>query len=147
MTYLCKIAADCPKNLKICCGTCEDKDTCDMCCASCGAWESCADLEHVKDGLTMFKNAVPDTIEKMTALLQMKKDIEEQEKQMKQQLLEAMEMYGVESFETDTIRMKYVAPTTRSAIDTTAFKKDLPDLAERYTKTTNVSASVRITVK
>ena len=151
MKVICKIAADCPKNLKICCGTCEYKDTCDLCCAtccaSCVAWKSCEEAEYVKDGLTRFQGAVPDTIEKMTALLKLKQELDEQEKQLKQRLLEAMEMYGVESFETDTIRLKYVAPTTRSAIDTTALKKDLPDIVERYTKTSAVSASVRITVK
>lgn len=147
MKVICKIAADCPKNLKICCGTCDDRDTCEMCCASCGDWESCTETESVNDGLTRFQGAVPDTIEKMTALLKLKQELDEQEKHLKQRLLEAMEMYGVESFETDTIRLKYVAPTTRTAIDTTKLKKDLPDIAERYTKTSAVSASVRITVK
>ena len=41
----------------------------------------------------------------------------------------------------------YVAPTTRTTIDSKKLKADHPDIAEAYSKTSNVSASVRITVK
>jgi hypothetical protein len=40
-----------------------------------------------------------------------------------------------------------VAPTTKTTIDSTKLKKEHPDIAEQYTKVSNVSASVRITVK
>lgn len=84
---------------------------------------------------------------KITELVVEKKRIEDQEKQLKKLLVEAMEKYGVKSFENDVIKFVYVAPTTRSTIDSTRLKKDHPDIAERYSKTSPVSASVRITVK
>jgi hypothetical protein len=43
--------------------------------------------------------------------------------------------------------MTYVAPTTRTTIDSTKLKKDHPEIAEQYSKTSNVSASVRVTLK
>lgn len=62
---------------------------------------------------------------------------------MREKLREAMEKYGVKSFETPEIKFTYVAPTTRTSIDSTKLKKDLPDVAAKY----KVSASVKITVK
>lgn len=149
MKVICKVeGADCPKELTICCGTCEDRDTCKQCCDTAKmGWKDCCEAEVITDELVQFESAVPDTIKKITTLIQMKKELDEQEKQLKQKLVEAMEMYGVKSFENDQIKMTYVAPTTRSTIDSTRLKKDHPDIAEQYSKTSNVSASVRVTVK
>mgnify|MGYP007102645490 FL=1 len=45
------------------------------------------------------------------------------------------------------LKVVYVAPTTKTTIDSKALKKDKPDIYEQYRKTSNVKASVRITVK
>ena len=66
---------------------------------------------------------------------------------MKSKLLEAMEKNGIKLFENDKVKFMYIAPTTRTSIDSAKLKKELPDVAEKYSKTSNVSASVRITVK
>jgi predicted phage-related endonuclease len=148
MSVICKVAgAECPEKLNICCGTCDNKDTCVVCCSNAESYAKCESAETITNEVTQFESAVPDVIQKITSILQMKKDMEEQEKALKQKLLEAMEAYGVKSFETDMIKMTYVAPTTRSTIDSTKLKKDHPDIAEKYTKVSNVSASVRVTVK
>lgn len=147
MKVICKIEnADCPKNLNICCGTCEHSNTCVQCCELVRKGEDilCPDAEIVTDELVQFESSVPDTIKQITTLMQMKKELDEQEKQLKQKLVEAMETYGVKSFENDQIKMTYVAPTTRSTIDTIKLKKDHPSIAEQYSKTSNVSASVRV---
>ena len=66
---------------------------------------------------------------------------------MRKALIAAMEKYGVKSFDTPEIKFVYVAPTKRTSIDSTKLKKELPDVAAKYSKTTPVSASVKITVK
>ena len=150
MKVICKVeGAECPKNLNICCDKCEDKDTCIQCCYSVqdGAGIGCPDAETITDELVQFESAVPDAIQKITNIVQMKKNLDEQEKQLKQELLKAMETYGVKSFETDIIKMTYVAPTTKTTIDSTKLKEDHPQIAKQYSKTSKVSASVRITVK
>jgi hypothetical protein len=86
-------------------------------------------------------------ISAIATLTVQKKKIEDQEKAMRAQLQAAMEKYGVKSFETDEVKFVYVAPTTRTTIDSTKLKKELPDVAAQYSKTSNVSASVKITVK
>ena len=149
MKVICKIVgASCPENLNICCGVCEHKNECKLCCDTAKInYETCVDVEIISNEVMQFESAVPDTIQQITNLIQMKKQLDEQEKQLKQRLVEAMEAYGVKAFESDAIKLTYVAPTTRSTIDTTKLKKDHPDIVEQYSKTSNVSASVRVTVK
>ena len=150
MRVLCRGSAveTCPKNLNICCYTCEDRKTCDASCvAEVDDYETCNKAEVITGELTQFESAAPEAIQQITNIVVTMKQLEKQEKTLKEQLVKAMETYGVKSFENDHIKMTYVAPTTRSAIDTTRLKKDHPDLVKEYTKVSNVSASVRITVK
>lgn len=154
MKILCKMSAEseCPHRLNICCGTCEEVSTCEVSCTShhaigFGDPKDCEDAEIINDDLVAFQTSVPDTINQITELIVMKKQLDEQEKLLKQKLVEAMEAYGVKKFENEQIAMTYVAPTTRSTIDGTRLKKDHPDIAEQYTKVSDVAASVRVTVK
>ena len=149
MKIICKIAdADCPKGLRICCGMCDHKDGCDMVCTSLKEIDilKCPDAS-ISAGVIAFESAVPEAIEKITTIMQMQKELDEQAKAMKKALLAAMEEYGVKSFKNDVISLTYVAPTTKTIVDTTRLREDHPDLVEQYSKTSKVSASVRITVK
>lgn len=76
-----------------------------------------------------------------------KKQAEEDAKELRNALLEAMEKGAVKTFENDNIRITYVAPQTRSTIDSARLKKDLPEVAEKYQKQTSVKASLKITLK
>ena len=128
------------------------------CCLECGERADC------KDVCTSISPDCADAISEETALAEMKKDaaavikavadltihkkrIEEAEKEMRGKLLAAMEQYGVKKFDTPEVTFTYIAPTTRSTIDSAKLKKELPDVAAKYTKTSNVSASVKIEVK
>lgn len=42
------------------------------------------------------------------------------------------------------VKLTYVSPTTRNTIDSKKLKEEEPELAKKFTKTTNVKASVRI---
>lgn len=76
-----------------------------------------------------------------------KKAAEAQAQELRGALMQAMEQNGVTSFENENIKVTYVAPTTRTAIDSAKLKKELPEIAEQYTKKSNVKASLRITLK
>ena len=41
-------------------------------------------------------------------------------------------------------KLTYVSPSTRTSIDSKKLKEEEPELAKKYTKTTNVKASVRL---
>lgn len=76
-----------------------------------------------------------------------KKVAEAQAQELRAALMQAMEQNGVTSFENENIKVTYVAATTRTAIDSAKLKKELPEIAEQYTKKSNVKASLRITLK
>lgn len=149
----CKIAdgANCGK--VICCATCEEHLTCEECCPDIKSGDisnptdECEEAEALAEEMIDLNTQVPDVIKAITDICVQKKALEEQEKAMKKQLQEAMEQYGVKKFENEAVAFTYVAPTTRTSIDSARLKKEHPDIAEQYSKTSNVSASVRINVK
>ena len=75
------------------------------------------------------------------------KKLEAKAKEIKEQVLKAMEENGVTKFENDKVRITYVAPVSKVSVDTKALKEKYPEIAEELTKTTEQKASVRITVK
>lgn len=78
---------------------------------------------------------------------QRKKEAEAEQEEMKKAIMAAMEKHGTTKFETERIRLTYVAPQTRTRIDTTRFKAECPELAEEYTVTTTTEPSLRIKIK
>ena len=73
--------------------------------------------------------------------------IEEQEKEMKAKLYEAMVKFGVDKFESDVLNLTLVKPTNATSIDSTKLKKKYPDIASECSKTTAKAGYVKITLK
>ena len=141
----CKIQMEINAECQECCFYCEKKETCNDACFNCE--ENCEEAVGEETELDVMNSAVPDVLKAITDITLQKKKLDEQEKLMKKKLQEAMEQHGIKSFENADVKFLYVAPTTRTTIDSAKLKKDHPDIAEQYSKTSNVSASVRITVK
>lgn len=137
----------CGKN--ICCFYCDRKGSCEEACgdAKDGLAQDCPDAFDEETALLTMKKDAAAVIKEIAALTIQKKKIEDQEKEMRAQLVKAMEQYGVKKFESDSVTFTYTAPTVRNSIDSAKLKKELPDVAAKYTKTSNVSASVKIEVK
>lgn len=78
-----------------------------------------------------------------------KKEAEATSEALKATLMEAMASQGIKSYETldKSMQITYIEPTTRESIDSTRLKKELPDIAKKYLKVSNVKASVRITLR
>ena len=140
----CKIAIESHAKCQNCCFFCDKKYTC---ADACDEMEEKCEEQVEETDLQVIQSAVPDVLKSITDIVVQKKKLEEQEKLMKKKLLQAMEQHGVKSFENAKVKFMYVAPTTRTTIDSKKLKADHPDIAEAYSKTSNVSASVRITVK
>lgn len=145
----CKIAIEegtrCGKN--ICCFFCDDMANCDDACVGVDDPTKCSDFVQEETELQVMQSAVPEAIRIITEISIQKQKLEEQEKLMRKKLIEAMETYGVKKFENAQVAFTYVAPTTRTSIDSTKLKKKYPAIAEECSKVSNVSASVKITVK
>lgn len=76
-----------------------------------------------------------------------KKEAESRLNEIKESILSAMEENGVKSFENDYFKITYVAAVEKTTIDSARLKKELPEVAEQYSKKGLQKASVRITLK
>ncbi|HHX66875.1 MAG TPA: hypothetical protein GX708_02320 [Gallicola sp.] len=69
------------------------------------------------------------------------------EKQLKEEIKEAMEKNNVTSLEFGELKIKYRSATTRTSLDSKKLKEELPDIYEEYSKTTEVASSISISVE
>lgn len=150
---LCKIAdysSECGE--RCCCLVCDKKTVCETLCEYIHKGEivepsQCENAYGEDDKLVVIKNKISPVMQAIVNITTQKKSLDEEEKKLRQALLEAMEKYDIKSFEDEHVRLVYVAPTTRTTIDTKALKAEMPNVAAKYAKTSDVAASVKITVK
>lgn len=97
-----------------------------------------------------------DILERALAAERLLKEIEEQRtiaeetaKKYRQILYEAMGAQNISSWETrdKSMLITRVEPTVRVSIDSTRLKKEMPEIAEKYIKKTNVNGYVKITLR
>lgn len=83
----------------------------------------------------------------LKALDDRKKELEKQEAELKEFLIQKMEETGVKQIDNELFKITYIAASQRETIDSARIKKELPEVAATYVKTSVVKASVRITLK
>lgn len=129
-----------------CCYCCPEKYGCTEMCSevpdSCG----CATFDE-EGGLELFKSQQLTVLQKIADLCTAKKQIEAEEKNLKDKLKQAMEQYGVKKFESDILNITYIAEGTKNSIDSAKLKKLHPDIAKECTKVSKTSAYIKVTVK
>lgn len=132
-----------------CCFECELKETCDESCelipSECG--DSIIEEESEETALQVFQQGQMAVIQKIADIVTAKKKLEEQEKELKEKLKEAMEKCNIKKFESDILNITYVAATTATSIDSAKLKKKYPDIAAECSKSSNKSAYVKVSVK
>lgn len=129
-----------------CCHKCPDFHTCpDSCQENPNACGSATFDEET--ALQEFKNTQLATLNTIASLTAHKKAIEDQEKEMKAKLYEAMVKFGVDKFESDVLNLTLVKPTNATSIDSAKLKKKYPDIASECSKTTAKAGYVKITLK
>ena len=101
-----------------------------------------------------FKAALPGLPQEIIPVLKQLQELEihstkleEAKKQLKEDLLKAMEKHDVKKWDNEVMIVTYTAPTTRTSIDSTRLKKDLPEVFKEYSKTSNIKSSIRIKLK
>lgn len=100
------------------------------------------ELSIIKDG-----NLSEEIVKKLVKFEKQAKKIKEQEDQIKQAILDAMQKYGVLKLENDLLSITYVGATTRESFDSKSFKKDYEDLYNKYINLNLVKSSIRIKIK
>lgn len=92
-----------------------------------------AELEQVSEKITLVKASL--------------KELEEIEKSVKDRLLQEMEQNALKTLENGPLKVTYVAPYTKEAVDTKKLKEVMPEIYEKYKKVSKIGASLKITIK
>lgn len=144
-----KCKNSCPKGkFEGCCVQCPERETCSDVCEQAVNYQDCADaIFDEETALATFKSQSVAVLEKIAAVVNMKKQCEEQEKTLKDQLKQAMEQYGVKKFESDILNITYVVESTATSIDSAKLKKLHPDIAQECSKVSKKSAYIKVEVK
>lgn len=142
-----KCENECPKNeFGGCCFECPDKEKCVEACDL--KPEECGQATYDENaGLVAFKDNSVSVIQQVCDICTAKKQLEEQEKTLKEQLKQAMEKFGVKKFESDLLNITYIAETMAVSVDTAKLKKLHPEIAEECSKTSVKSAYIKVEVK
>ena len=82
----------------------------------------------------MSTNEIATKAREYKELTQFIKQLQDEADALKAAITGTMEAQGTDTLTLDLYTVKWTSCTTQR-IDTTAFKKENPDLAERYTKT------------
>lgn len=86
-----------------------------------------------------------EVIKKLRKLEEKRLEIELTMKTFKEDLLELMEQNDMkESFEIGNMKVAYKKATQRTTLDTKKVKEELPDVFEKYSKTSDVKSSISI---
>lgn len=88
----------------------------------------------------------PQVAQQLADFERLAKDVKAKQDELKQKILEEMEMHGLLKVETDQLTITYVAPYDKETFDSKAFRKDNPKLYDEYVKISTVKASVRMAV-
>lgn len=104
------------------------------------------ELVKVENGQVVVAQEIIDSIvefEQKALEMKLKQD------ELKEKLKVAMEKNGITKWESPDGRLKvtYRSASTRTSIDSTRLKKELPDIYEEYSKTTDVASSISISVE
>jgi len=146
----CKLATvdgNCPRKKEICCFECEELKTCSSACGEEGPTKCNDAIFQGSNGLEVFQSKAAATIKAISDLVTAKKDLEQKEKVMKEQLQKAMEQYGIKTFANEVIKVTYMAESVRNSVDSAKLKKNYPDIAAECNKSSSVKAFVKVEVK
>lgn len=88
-----------------------------------------------------------DAIMKIRSIEQQRKEFDKQYKKFKAMLKDGMEEYGVKKADTDDLLITYVEPTERYTIDTKKLWAEYKEAALACEKVSDVSGSVKITIR
>lgn len=130
------------------------------CCHSpCPELESCSEVCELspdmcgqatydeETALVAFGNTQLAVLQEIATIVQAKKAAEEREKELKADLQDAMERFGIKKFESDVLNLTYVAPTTSTGVDSAKLKKKYPEIFTECSKTSSKAGYVKIALK
>ncbi len=101
------------------------------------------EIVEIKNNEIIIQNEI---VEKIKEFYKQKKEMEYQEKLLKDGLMKAMQQIGKENFIIDGLSATIRKGTTRTSIDSTKLKEECPEIYEAYSKTSEVKPSITLTI-
>lgn len=101
------------------------------------------EIVKIEEGQIIVPNEV---IKKIVEFNKLKKEVEYQEKLLKDGLMKAMQEVGKESFCIEGLSATIRKGSTRTTVDSTRLKNECPDIYEAYSKTSEVAPSLVLTI-
>lgn len=148
-----KCKTECPTGKGMyCCSQCELNITCLEACmdtptestdGGCGN----AIIEAYTTDLQLFQMQQAAVIKRIADIVISKKQLDEQEKELKEHLKLAMERNSIKAFNNDVLKITYVAATTATSVDSKKLKEKHPAIYQECSKTSPKSAYVKVEVK
>lgn len=88
-----------------------------------------------------------EVCERIISLEKQAKEIKKQQDSMKEEILDAMQKYGVVKLDNEFLKIALVPEHDAERFDSKTFKEENPDVYDMYVKISKVKPSIRITVK
>ena len=88
-----------------------------------------------------------EVCKKIISLEKQAKEIKKQQDDMKNEILDAMQKYGVLKFDNEFLKIAFIPEHDAEKFDSKTFKEENPDIYDSYVKLSKVKPSIRITVK
>lgn len=88
-----------------------------------------------------------EVCEKIVSLEKQAKEIKKQQDNMKAEILDAMQKYGVLKLDNEFLKIAFVPEHDAERFDSKTFKDENPDVYDMYVKISKVKPSIRIMVK
>lgn len=102
------------------------------------------EIVKVKNGqIEVAKELVKEIVEFEKQALQMKLKQEE----LKASLKKAMEENNIVFWETEGLKVSYRRASERTTVDSKRLKKEVPDIYEEYSKTSQVASSISLSIE
>lgn len=83
----------------------------------------------------------------LAGLKKTQKELEERKAEISDELLNYFETVDTKPIETEDLKISYVKPSVRYSIDKEGLYEKYPQIAEEFTKETQVKSSIRIKLK
>lgn len=101
------------------------------------------ELVKIENNSILVANEI---IEEYKNFRKIKEEFEIKDKEFKQELKEAMEKVGLKKFIINGLCANIKEGTTRVTLDSKRLKEELPDIYEEYSKISEVSSSITLTI-
>lgn len=101
------------------------------------------EIVKIEDGQVVVAQ---ELVNKIIEFNKAKKEMEYQEKLLKEGLMEAMNQVGLKKFIINGLSAVIKDGTTRTTVDSKRLKEECPDIYEAYSKTSEVKSSIVLTI-